>query len=128
MLGDNIGTAGWPGCGEIDIMENIGQRAGVNHGSMHGPGYSGGNALTAHAISCRRRSSADGFHVYAIEWEPNVVRLYVDDVLYETPHAGRRARRATNWVYDHPFFIILNVAVGGSLPGSPDGTTSSRRR
>jgi beta-glucanase (GH16 family) len=118
-LGDNIGTAGWPGCGELDIMEAVGDFT-INHGSAHGPGYSGGNPLTATYQS--PTNLADDFHVYRIEWEPNVVRWYVDDHLYETRTPADVPQGAT-WVYDHPFFIIMNVAVGGNWPGSPDGTT-----
>jgi beta-glucanase (GH16 family) len=67
-------------------------------------------------------SLADDFHVYAIEWEPNEVRWYVDDVMYErrTPADLPPGAR---WVYDHPFFLLLNVAVGGNWPGAPDAST-----
>ncbi len=120
-LGDNIGSGGWPTCGELDIMENVGREPAINHGSAHGPGYSGGNPLTAvYQLPSGRLS--DAYHVYAIEWEPNVVRWYVDDTLYETRTPADVPAGAT-WVYDHPFFLILNVAVGGNFPGSPDGTT-----
>jgi beta-glucanase (GH16 family) len=119
-LGDNIGQAGWPGCGELDIMEAVGDFS-VNHGSAHGPGYSGGAALTG-TYQLPSGSLADDFHTYAIEWEPDVVRWYVDDVLYETRTPADVPAGGT-WVYDHPFFVILNVAVGGGWPGPPDGTT-----
>jgi beta-glucanase (GH16 family) len=119
-LGGNIGQAGWPGCGELDIMEAVGDFS-VNHGSAHGPGYSGGAALTG-TYKLPSGSLADGFHTYAIEWEPNVVRWYVDDVLYETRTPADVPAGGT-WVYDHPFFVIMNVAVGGGWPGPPDGTT-----
>jgi len=114
---------GWPTCGEIDIMENVGREPSTNHGSLHGPGYSGGNPLSGSYMLPTPQRLADAFHVFAIEWEVDVVRFYVDDHLYETRTpadvpAGRR------WVYDHPFFLILNVAVGGTWPGSPDATTS----
>jgi beta-glucanase (GH16 family) len=121
MLGDNIASTPWPECGEIDIMENIGSEPATNHGSMHGPGYSGGNPLTGNYVLPSGRL-ADAFHVYAVEWEPSQVRFYVDDHLYETRSpadvpAGKR------WVFDHPFFVILNVAVGGDFPGNPDAST-----
>jgi beta-glucanase (GH16 family) len=122
MLGANIGDVDWPGCGEIDIMENIGRELSTNHGSLHGPGYFGSKAITGKFELPDGGRLSDGFHDYAVEWEPNVVRWYVDNQLYETrtpadlPAGGR-------WVYDHPFFIILNVAVGGSFPGDPDATT-----
>ena len=123
-LGNNINTAGvgWPQCGEIDIMENVGKTPATNHGSLHGPGYSGGQALTG-TYSIDAGALADGFHLYAVEWEPKVVRFYVDGILYET-RTPADVPAGHVWVYDHPFFVILNVAVGGNFPGSPDGTTT----
>jgi beta-glucanase (GH16 family) len=121
-LGDDIGTAGWPTCGEIDIMENIGSQPPTNHGSLHGPGYSGGHPLTG-SISIDAGALADDFHVYDIEWAPNVVRFYLDGVLYET-HTSADVPAGDKWVYDHPFFVILNVAVGGTFPGSPNASTT----
>jgi beta-glucanase (GH16 family) len=120
LLGDDIKTVDWPACGEIDIMENIGSQPAKNHGSMHGPGYSDDHSLTGmYKLSSGRFS--DGFHVFSIEWEPSVVRFYVDGHLYET--RTPRDIPGKRWVFDHPFFIILNVAVGGSWPGSPDNST-----
>ena len=121
MLGDDIDNVGWPRCGEIDIMENIGSEPGKVHGSMHGPGYSGATPLTA-IYTLPSGAFADDFHIFAVEWEPGVVRFYVDGNLYltETP---ANLPAGTQWVFDHPFFILLNVAVGGNFPGSPDATT-----
>jgi beta-glucanase (GH16 family) len=122
MLGNNINSVGWPTCGEVDIMENIGREPSINHGSLHGPNYSGGNSLTAVFTLPNGKALADDFHVFAIEWEPREIRFYVDDVLYQT----RRAAELTGnkrWVYDHPFYLLLNVAVGGDWPGAPDATT-----
>jgi beta-glucanase (GH16 family) len=122
MLGGDIASSGWPACGEIDIMENIGREPTNVHGTLHGPGYSGGSGIGAAYILPGGKKFADDFHIFAVEWEPNVVRFYVDRILYKTttpadlPHG-------TKWVFDHPFFIILNVAVGGSWPGNPDSTT-----
>ncbi|AKT42048.1 uncharacterized protein CMC5_062710 [Chondromyces crocatus] len=123
MLGNDIGTVGWPACGEIDIMENIGSEPSTLHGSLHGPGYFGGNPLTRSTTLPNGAPLADDFHIYAVEWEPNTVRWYLDGALYQTrttadvPAGGR-------WVYDHNFFMILNVAVGGTWPGSPNASTS----
>lgn len=122
MLGNDIGTAGWPTCGEIDIMENVGREPSVNHGSLHGPGYSGGSPLTA-IYTLQNARLSDDFHVFAIEWAPGVVRFYVDGNLYQT-RTPADVPSGSKWVYDHPFFILLNVAVGGSFPGSPDATTT----
>jgi len=122
MLGDNIDSAGWPTCGEVDIMENIGREPAIIHGTIHGPGYSGGSGLSSSYSLTNNQRFADSFHVFAVEWEPNVVRFYCDGLLYKTRTPADLPVGAT-WVYDHPFFIILNVAVGGSWPGSPDATT-----
>jgi beta-glucanase (GH16 family) len=121
MLGNNIGTVGWPTCGEIDIMENIGKEPSIAHGSMHGPGYSGANGLTG-GYTLPSGKLADDFHIFAIEWEASVVRFYVDGNLYETRTPADLPAGKT-WVFDHPFFILLNVAVGGDWPGNPDNTT-----
>ena len=123
MLGNNIGSAGWPTCGEIDVMENIGREPSTLHGSLHGPGYSGGNPLTQVYTLPNGQRFADGFHVFAIEWELNVVRFYIDDILYGTKTPAD-APAGARWVYDHPFYLLLNVAVGGNWPGAPDATTT----
>src|SRR5439155_1463498 len=80
LLGDNIPSAGWPTCGEIDIMENIGKEPGRIHGTVHGPGYSGAGGISS-AYDLPAGAFADTFHVYAIEWEPAAIRWYVDDGL-----------------------------------------------
>jgi beta-glucanase (GH16 family) len=121
LLGGDFPTAGWPACGEIDVMENIGSEPAIIHGSMHGPGYSGSDALTS-VYKLPRGNFSDDFHVFAVEWEPEVVRFFVDDTLYSTmtPPDLPPGRR---WVFDHPFFLVLNLAVGGKLPGSPTKST-----
>jgi beta-glucanase (GH16 family) len=120
MLGADIGTKPWPSCGEIDILENIGKEPTTVHGTIHGPGYSGGAGLSQ---TFRQAAAfADDYHVYGIEWEPQAIRWYVDGIQYgtKTPADLEQGRQ---WVFDHPFFLILNVAVGGQWPGLPDETT-----
>lgn len=122
MLGDDIDKPGWPDCGEIDIMENIGKEPGLVHGTIHGPGYSGADSIGAPYALTGNQRFADDFHVFAVEWEPDVIRFYVDNHLYET-RTPAELPKGTKWVYDHPFFVLLNVAVGGGWPGNPDATT-----
>jgi uncharacterized protein (TIGR03437 family) len=119
MLGNNITTVNWPACGEIDIMENVGFTPSIAYGSLHGPdGY---NATAQYQLPTGQLS--DDFHVFAIEWSPQQISFYVDGNLYETDLASDAG---SGWVFNlagNPFFIILNVAVGGDWPGSPDSTT-----
>src|SRR6266850_429479 len=122
LLGSNIGSVGWPQCGEVDIMENIGREPSIIHGTIHGPGYSGGNGLSSSYSLSNNQRFADSFHTFAVEWEPNVVRFYCDGILYKTRTPADLPQGQT-WVFNHPFFILLNVAVGGYWPGNPDGTT-----
>jgi beta-glucanase (GH16 family) len=122
MLGNNIATVPWPACGEIDIMENIGKEPSTVHGTIHGPGYSGANGIGSYFSLPTGQKFSDDFHVYAVEWEPNTIRFYVDSNLYATRTPADLPKGAT-WVYAHNFFIILNVAVGGGWPGYPDGTS-----
>lgn len=122
MLGDDIGSAGWPACGEIDVMENIGKEPSTVHGTLHGPGYSANDGITASYNLSSGRKFADDFHVFAVEWDADAIHFYIDDVLYAT-RARSDLPAGRKWVFDHPFFLLLNVAVGGDWPGNPDATT-----
>jgi beta-glucanase (GH16 family) len=123
MLGDDIDKVGWPRSGEIDIMEYIGREPLKIYGTLHGPGYSGAKGPSSSYQLPGGAKFADGFHIFAVEWEPEVIRFYCDDVLYST-RTPRDLPEGTKWVFDHPFFILLNVAVGGNWPGNPDATTT----
>jgi beta-glucanase (GH16 family) len=122
LLGSDIDDVGWPTCGEIDIMENIGKEPSIIHGTIHGPGYSGEGGISSYYSLSNNRRFADSFHTFAVEWEPNVVRFYSDGILYKTRTPADLPAGKT-WVFNKPFFILLNLAVGGNWPGNPDSTT-----
>jgi len=121
MLGDNIDKVGWPACGEIDIMENIGKEPFTVHGTIHGPGYQRAGIGAAFTLPNNQHFSAN-YHIFAIDWRTNIVNFYVDGQLYETRTPSDLPSGGT-WVFDHPFYIVLNVAVGGNWPGNADSTT-----
>ncbi|MFC4629309.1 family 16 glycosylhydrolase [Promicromonospora alba] len=122
MLGGQIGNGvPWPDSGEIDIMENVGFEPHMVHGTLHGPGYSGGAGIGAAYTHPQGWSFADDFHTFAIDWAPGRISWSVDGTVYQTRTTADVG--GNPWVYDQPFFFLLNVAVGGNWPGYPDGTT-----
>jgi beta-glucanase (GH16 family) len=121
LLGDSFPKAGWPACGEIDVMENSGAKRSTIRGSLNGPGYFDTEALT-NSYTLPDGRFSDDFHVFAVEWAPGVIRFYVDDQLYAT-RTPADLPKGSAWVFDHPFFLVLNLAVGGNLPGKPDNST-----
>jgi beta-glucanase (GH16 family) len=120
MMGSTGG--GWPACGEIDIMESLGKEPSIVHGTMHGPGYSGAQGPTASYAMPGPAKLTDDFHVFAVEWETNVIRWYFDGQLYSSKTPADIGSNNT-WVFDHPFYFLINNAVGGGWPGNPDATT-----
>ncbi|MBE9939724.1 ricin-type beta-trefoil lectin domain protein [Cellulosimicrobium cellulans] len=121
MLGGSFPGTPWPSSGEIDIMENVGFEPHRVHGTVHGPGYSGGSGITGMYQHPQGWSFADTFHTFAVDWKPGEITWFVDGQQF---HRVTRASVGANaWVFDQPFFLILNVAVGGQWPGYPDGTT-----
>lgn len=116
-----LGTTGsWPNGGEIDVMENVGSEPSTVHGTVHGPGYVGVRRLSrGHTIT---GAYADDFHVFAVDWTPEGISWSVDGAVYhQVVPADVRGHR---WAFDDPFYLILNLAVGGVWPGDPDGDTS----
>ena len=113
------GTLVWPACGEIDIIENRGSEPTMVSSAVHGPGYSAGKAITKSYSLENDRFDTD-FHVFGIEWGPEYINFYVDDVLYNqiTPEDV-----TGDWVFDRPFYIIINLAVGGDFGGAPNSET-----
>lgn len=123
MLGADIGSVSWPACGEIDIMENIGREPATVHGVAHGPGFFGSDPVGRAFHLPAGQRFADGFHLFAVEWETNRIRWLVDNQPFLTvvpqslPPGGQ-------WVFHKPFFLLLNVAVGGNWPGPPNADTA----
>jgi beta-glucanase (GH16 family) len=119
MLGADFSSVGWPQTGEIDIMEYRGQEPTKIHGSLHGPGYSAGNAITDSFTLADSRFDTQ-YHLFAVEWFEDRIDYYVDDIRYQSID---RSEVSGEWVFDKPFFLILNVAVGGTFVGPPSSQT-----
>lgn len=123
LLGSNVADVGWPDCGEIDITELAASRASSVSGSLHGPGFSGTGALSR-PFQLESGTFADDFHLFALEWAAGEIRWLVDEEPYHVRTREGLARLGKSWVFDGPFFIVINLAVGGNFDGPPDGTTS----
>ncbi|WP_423744776.1 glycoside hydrolase family 16 protein (plasmid) [Haladaptatus sp. SPP-AMP-3] len=126
MLGSDIGSVGWPDCGEIDIMELIGSDPDTVHGTVHGPDSGGAGVGGSYSQS---NWFSDAYHTFTLTWYPDAIKFFVDGqqffvtTLYDAQNAGRE------WVFDDgPFFFLLNVAVGGDWPGAPDASTQFPQR
>ncbi len=119
MLGSDIDAVGWPQSGEIDIMENVGRQPRLLYGTLHGPGYSGSQGFGGTLLM--DEPLADDFHVFAVDWEPGRIAWTVDGVQY---HEATPADVApSQWVFEHPFFLLLNLAVGGQFGQGVSTTT-----
>lgn len=117
MLGANFSTAGWPKCGEIDIMELLGHAPSVVYGTIHWD--AGGYTSISGSYTLSGSSFSTGFHVFTLVWTPNNLKWSVDDLEFQTISRSS----ATAFPFDLPQFFIFNIAVGGNWPGSPDQTT-----
>lgn len=121
MLGSDIATNPWPKCGEIDIMELIGTNPKQVIGSMHWPQADGSNGTINNAYQLATEDFSQQFHVFSIIWVENSIQFFVDDHLFFT---GTSASISSGtYAFNHPYFLIMNVAVGGDWPGPPDATT-----
>ncbi|MCX5240081.1 glycoside hydrolase family 16 protein [Streptomyces prunicolor] len=122
MLGTDIGSVGWPNSGEIDVMENVGFEPSTIHGTIHGPGYSGANGIGAGYTLANGAAFADAYHTFAVDWAPNSIKWSVDGVVYQTRTPADVG--GNTWAFNKPFFLILNLAVGGDWPGDPNSATA----
>jgi beta-glucanase (GH16 family) len=116
MLGDNISTVNWPACGEIDVMEHIGNDRNRIHGSLHSPGRSGNTPDTGTVIN---DNATTAFHIYTAEWSPASIKFYVDNKLYYTFVNG------ASFPFNQNFFLIINCAIGGNFGGKIDPNFTS---
>jgi len=122
-LGDNIDRVPWPDCGEIDVMEMVGHQPGTLYGTLHGPGYSGKHGLSKHIVLPDGAAFSDAYHVFAVEWKRDHIDWLLDGKVYASANQASLPAGA-KWVFDGaPFFLLLNLAVGGLWPGYPDDTT-----
>ena len=123
MMGENIDRQPWPDCGEIDIMEVLGHEQGKLHSTLHGPGYSGKHGITKSTLLPAGDLFSEAYHVFAVERSPGRLAWSVDGRVYHVLTPADLPAGA-KWVFDDaPFFVLLNLAVGGHWPGYPDATT-----
>lgn len=120
MLGRNIERVGWPACGEIDAMEEIGREPNTVYGTIHAQGYAG--VGIGGKTSVKPRALEQRFHVYEIYWSPSTIRWKLDGRTYFVARKSQ-LRPGQAWPFDQPFYIIINLAVGGEWPGPPDRHT-----
>ena len=116
MLGKNIATAGWPRSGELDIMEHVGYDEGVIHGTVHTEAYNHGKGTQKGSMVTIKNVTTD-FHLYAIEWTTDQIDFLVDNQVYYTVQKSALGNSEAQWPFDQPFFLLLNVAVGGNWGG-----------
>lgn len=124
MLGDNIKQVQWPACGELDIMENIGKKPATIYGSIHGTGFTGTSIGLLYTLPTGE-AFGDAFHTFGLIWSPQRIQYYVDDParVFAT-FTPKDLPKGATWPFDDgKFFILLNLAVGGDWPGSPDATS-----
>ncbi|WP_235299501.1 glycoside hydrolase family 16 protein [Portibacter marinus] len=120
MLGENIDEVSWPACGEIDIMELVGHQPKTVHGTAHW-GLRGEASTYKTSSKSIADNFADAYHVFSIVWEFNQITWYLDEEKFHSIDASQTQGKP--YPFNNEFFFILNIAVGGNWPGSPDETT-----
>ncbi len=111
MLGADVATTPWPGCGEIDIMEHLGRTLNTIYGTLHYPGHFGGSADGSTTVVA---DATTAFHIYSLEWTPAVIKISVDGLVFHT------TANSSAIPFNHDFFLILNFAMGGGFGGTVD--------
>ena len=119
MLGDNFSSLGWPGCGEIDILELVGFEPNIIRGNIHYVDSDQSYASAEGDPAIIAESFSEDYHQFGIEWTPNEITYLLDDIVYKTVSIDDDGMKE----FDRSFYLILNVAVGGNWPGSPDAST-----
>jgi beta-glucanase (GH16 family) len=115
-LGANIDTVGWPAAGELNVVNSRGDKPATVESGLAGPGYSEWATTTLSS-----GTFADDYHTFTADWYPDHISFFVDGLLY---HSQYRAPAGAGWVFDKPSFLVLDISIGGNLPGNPDASTS----
>ena len=123
MMPTDENYGGWPHSGEIDIVELLGHEPNKVHGTLHYSDATGHHRYHGTNITLTAGGFADQFHAFRLDWEPEVIRWYVDDRIYQTQTNWTQRAGSFPAPFDQPFHLLLNVAVGGHWPGNPDTTT-----
>jgi len=110
MLGTDVNQVSWPACGEVDVMEHVGFMPPTIYGTGHMQGAD--HKLHSQGGTTSLADNGSGWHLYAIEWSKTKIDFFVDSTKYFT-----YANNENNWTFDHPFYLILNLAIGGSWGG-----------
>jgi len=113
----------WPYNGEVDIMEILGKDTFTGYSTLHAPMYNGANGYGQSYQAAGGADLSADFHTYAAEWDSKGIRFYLDNTLVFDANKDTVENTKGAWIYDHPFYIILNLAVGGDWPGAVDATT-----
>jgi beta-glucanase (GH16 family) len=120
MLGNNIASTPWPACGEIDIMELLGHEPNKTYGTVHWGAAGGASTHIGGNYVLSSQNFSDSFHLFSLKWEADKLSFLIDDVTFFT---ANKSQVNGDYPFDKPFFLIMNVAVGGNWPGNPDATT-----
>jgi len=123
MLGADFPKTPWPACGEIDIMEHVGNDPTRMHTNIHGPNFSGNNGLGQGVTLPNSEPFANAYHTVALKWEPYELTWYLDGQKMRTLRRNDIQSPSKPWVFNKPFFLLLNLATGGEWAGEPDAST-----